>query len=455
MINDVARAFFEAEATRQVCVEIPEEDKTEADRGRDVVGKLNMSLYGTRDAAKNWQDEVAKSMRRWGFRRGAYNPCLFYHPQWKVITLVHGDDFVSTGDRWGLQKLREALEGRYKIKTQIIGRGGGEEVLEARALNRIIRATPDGWEYEPDQRHVDLLIGELGLCEAKGVTTPGEEGKKWEEEEDAEPLAASEVRKFRGLAARLNYLAADRPDLAYSAKEVCRGMSTPTRGAWKRLKRVVRYLLEHRRTVLSYPWQGDEDEVTTHTDSDWAGCKTTAKSTSGGSIVIGEHYVKGWSSTQASIALSSGEAELVALTKATAETMGILSMVRDFGQSLKGVVYADSSAALAIADRLGSGKLRHINIRMLWVQEKERRKEVEMRKVKGAVNPADLFTKYLSGPKIADFRRRLGQHVMGGRAQVALEVQGAHAQEAGREKAKGLTITPIARRRRRRGRSGG
>ena len=166
--------------------------------------------------------------------------------------------------------------------------------------------------------------------------------------------------------------------------------------------------------------------------------------------------MKGWSSTQASIALSSGEAELVALTKATAETMGILSMIRDLGRSLKGVVYADSSAALAIADRLGSGKLRHINIRMLWLQEKERRKEVEMRKVKGEVNPADLFTKYLPGPKIADFRRRLGQHVMGGRAQVALEVQGAHAQEeARREKAKGLTTTPIARRRRRRGRSGG
>ena len=50
MVNDVARAFFEAPATRNVCVEIPKEDKTEADARHDKVGHLRMSLYGTRDA---------------------------------------------------------------------------------------------------------------------------------------------------------------------------------------------------------------------------------------------------------------------------------------------------------------------------------------------------------------------------------------------------------------------
>ena len=63
MINDVARAFFEAKATRKICVELPEEC-AEALDGRNVA-LLNMSLYGTRDAAMNWQDEVAKDMHRW------------------------------------------------------------------------------------------------------------------------------------------------------------------------------------------------------------------------------------------------------------------------------------------------------------------------------------------------------------------------------------------------------
>ena len=79
MVNDIARAFFEARIKREVCVEIPDEDKTEADKQRDVVGVLNMSLYGTRDAARNWQEEVARMMKIWGFTPGAYNPCLYYH----------------------------------------------------------------------------------------------------------------------------------------------------------------------------------------------------------------------------------------------------------------------------------------------------------------------------------------------------------------------------------------
>ena len=60
MINNVDRAFFEAPAVRQVCVELPDADLTSSDRTADRVGHLQMSLYGTRDAAMNWQEEVAK-----------------------------------------------------------------------------------------------------------------------------------------------------------------------------------------------------------------------------------------------------------------------------------------------------------------------------------------------------------------------------------------------------------
>ena len=76
MINDVARAFFEAPDIRNICTEIPKEDLSDADKRHDKVRHLRMSLYGTRDAAMNWQEEVAKEMRRPGFSRGRYNPCL-------------------------------------------------------------------------------------------------------------------------------------------------------------------------------------------------------------------------------------------------------------------------------------------------------------------------------------------------------------------------------------------
>ena len=67
MVNDVSRAFFEAPAMRQVCVELPNEDLSAVDKQLDSVGHLQMSLYGTRDAAMNWQEEVAKEIRKLGF----------------------------------------------------------------------------------------------------------------------------------------------------------------------------------------------------------------------------------------------------------------------------------------------------------------------------------------------------------------------------------------------------
>ncbi|MDA8583906.1 hypothetical protein N9L68_06715 [bacterium] len=74
IINDVARAFFEALVVRNVCVEIIAEDKEEADARHDKVGHLQISSYGTMDAAMNWQDEVAHLTLQHGFTRGRYNP---------------------------------------------------------------------------------------------------------------------------------------------------------------------------------------------------------------------------------------------------------------------------------------------------------------------------------------------------------------------------------------------
>ena len=74
MINDVARAFFEAPAIRDICVEIPKEDLTPEDDRHDKVGHLRMSLYGTRDAAMNWPEEVAVNSEGWGPREECTTP---------------------------------------------------------------------------------------------------------------------------------------------------------------------------------------------------------------------------------------------------------------------------------------------------------------------------------------------------------------------------------------------
>ena len=104
-------------------------------------------------------------------------------------------------------------------------------------------------------------------------------------------------------------------------------------------------------------------------DSDWAGCKGSRWSTSGGAMMGGKHVLKTWSSTKAMVALSSAEAELYALVKGAAQTLGIMAMPRDLGLDLCGRIFSDASAALAIIQRQGLGKLKHIATQFLWIQE--------------------------------------------------------------------------------------
>ena len=113
-----------------------------------------MPLYGTRDAAVSFQTEVTKLMVKFGFHPAKYNASLFYIPKTKVSVMVHGDDFVATGRRWHVQNFRKSISGRFTVKDKIVGsRTDLGEISEARILNRVLRRTNQGWEYEADQRH--------------------------------------------------------------------------------------------------------------------------------------------------------------------------------------------------------------------------------------------------------------------------------------------------------------
>ena len=180
-------------------------------------------------------------------------------------------------------------------------------------------------------------------------------------------------------------------------------MSKPTRGDKRKLKRLVRYVSGCPRVVWKYRFQGRQKEVSGYSDSDWAGCKRTSKSTSGGAIMLGGHCLKSWSSTQKSITLSSGEAELVAAVKMCTEVIGIIQLARDWGVELEGRIYVDSSAAIGVAKRRGNGKLRHVRVGLLWIQERIEDGDLAMEKVLGTNNPADLMTKNFTRSKINQY----------------------------------------------------
>ena len=243
---------------------------------------------------------------------------------------------------------------------------------------------------------------------------------EWPEEEVVdEPLGPEDARTYRGVAARLNYVAPDRPDMAYAIEEAARDMSTPKQSSLAKLRKIGRYLIGKPRLVSKFKWQEWPSRVTSFTDSDWAGCVRTAKSTSAGAICIGEHVLKTYSRQQKVIALSSAEAELYAMVAASAETLAMAAYARDIGIELECELYCDSSAALGIAQRAGIGKVRHLRTQGLWVQEVRVAGRIKYLKVLGAKNPADLMTKHMSADLNKQHLETLNQEFVGGRAESA------------------------------------
>ena len=101
-------------------------------------------------------------------------------------------------------------------------------------LNRVVGLAKDGWELEADLHHAELIVEQLGVNDAKAVSTPGVDvamrsAAEDEEEEEREALAGPEATIFKGIAVRCNYLQPDRPGIQYASKEVCRMMSRPKR----------------------------------------------------------------------------------------------------------------------------------------------------------------------------------------------------------------------------------
>lgn len=137
------------------------------------------------------------------------------------------------------------------------------------------------------------------------------------------------------------------------------------------------------------------------------------------------------------MALSSAEAELIAAVKGASEGLAVRSLERDFGHECSVGVWLDSSAALGVCKRTGVGKIRHLDTRLLWIQDLVREGGLVVRKIAGQENPADLMTKHLGSDQISANLARLRCWPREGRAEAAprCEVVGAKAMVAERSPA--------------------
>ena len=129
--------------------------------------------------------------------------------------------------------------------------------------------------------------------------------------------------------------------------------------------------------------------------------------------------VKHWSSTQRVVTLSSAEAELTGIVKGSTEGLGLRSLAEDFGWTTLLKVFTDSSAAMGICRRTGIGKVRHLATGQLWIQDRIRTKDIELYKVAGSDNPADMLTKHRARETLDKHLDFAGMKRQAGRAETA------------------------------------
>mgnify|MGYP000920810668 CR=1 FL=1 len=220
----------------------------------------------------------------------------------------------------------------------------------------------------------------------------------------------------------------DRVDVAFAAKELCQEFAVPTKSSYARLKRLARYLVGLPRLVYKYGFQTQPSHITVYCDTDFAGCQNTRRSTSGGVCFNGSHNIKHWSKTQTRVCLSSGEAELRGISDGLAQALGIQSIAKDLGLTWAIKMFSDATAAIGIARRRGMGRIRHLDITDLWVQEKFTSKAASIDKVLGTENPADILTKHVDGPALKVALQKMGMIQMTGRSAVAPQATGVQNQ---------------------------
>ena len=274
------------------------------------------------------------------------------------------------------------------------------DVQEAIHLNRLLRPYPPGagggerWEFEANPRHVEILVSQVGLNnESKAVSTPA---MRTTDEEDGKELDAEDRACYRSWTMRASYLSQDRCELQFAAKELARRMQQPNTKNLQALKRLVRFLKGSPRCLVVYNRQAEQPIVDVFSDSDWAGCAKTRRSTSSSYVMLGGHFLAVSATTQNVVATSSGEAEFYALNKSASRALGAVAMVAHMAKVVKPRVRVVFTASKAIASRRGVVRVRHLHTEVLWVQEAVARRGLTIVKVPGVENPADMGTKHFA-----------------------------------------------------------
>ena len=418
-ICDVSTAFLHADREKPILVKAPREavdlarKEGSIDHESGWMWLVKKSLYGLRDSPREWHAHLTELLLSLGWRMLKRDQCVFVRGSCRLM--IHVDDFLATGKYTQLGEYLGELQSHLRLKTRIMR--ATEECTET-YLGRQIRQVDGGFTISMGGSYGKKVLSLLGMesCKAsesvaQPVPAPG----------DDVPLGVEETSVYRSATGVLMWLQQERVDLSVCSNLLACGMSKPTVGHMRLLKRVARYVKGHpevrialrRQDIPVLPAQGGF-YLDTFTDSDWAGDGVSRQSRSGWGIFLCGIPVGCGTRRQQIVALSSGEAELYGLTVGASETIHVRETLAELVDCpLSDIpirMYTDNNACRAMSVKVGPGRVKHVATRALWIQSytRDKHQALGVHRVATAVNPADLLTKLCSSQVVNSLRGMFG-----------------------------------------------
>ncbi|GJU33904.1 retrovirus-related pol polyprotein from transposon TNT 1-94 [Tanacetum coccineum] len=368
---DVKTAFLHGTLKEDVYVYQPE-GFIDADHPSHVY-KLKKALYGLKQAPKAWYDGLSMFLLQNHFFKGTIDPTLFIRRFDDDILVVHVyvDDIIfgSTHPRY-TQLFSDLMKSRFEMSMM------GEMTF---FLGLQVNQSPYGI-FINQSNYVLEILKKYGMESCDPVGTPMEIKYKLDLNQNGSLVDAT---KYRNMIGALMYLTSSRPDIVHATCLCARYQAKPTEKHLKEVKRIFRYL---RGTVNMGLWYMKDSgfELTGFSNADYAGCKDTFKSISGGAQFLGKKMVSWSSKKQDCTALSTAKAEYVSLSACCAQVLWTRTQLTDYGFNFnKILIYCDSKSAIAIScNPVQHSRTKHIAVRYHFIKEHVENGTIELYFVK-------------------------------------------------------------------------